>query len=437
MKISGRQFGRPGPGRRVGLVLAAFGAWAVTTATAVAQPATPASPPIRPKEARPDVSWREARLVTGRMAFVSGKVVDLYNTRSGHLNIFRVGEDGEWDFSVVIRSSDQKNFPEPVGKMYTGKYVRAYGMVTSYAGKPQVFVRSPDRIQILSEPYVTSPFKKPEFAPKDEITIATYNILNLFDDEDDPYRNDEFTRTKPRDELERVAERIRKLDADVIAFQEVESRGYLTRFIEVFLPQMGYEHIVHLEGNDLRGIDVCLASRLPVGPVRSYRHVTFPDENGNPMRFRRDLLCAQIEPPGADPIQVWVVHLKSKGGGEGSGPIRVGEARQIRKLLDGELQSNPEARIIVCGDFNDTWDSAALRAIVGRGSTAMKCFAEEIPKKEQISYNKEPYRSMIDFILCSPGLAQRYVPGSYQIHPGTVKSSGSDHNPVSARFKMK
>ena len=88
----------------------------------------------------------------------------------------------------------------------------------------------------------------------------------------------------------------------------------------------------------------------------------------------------------------------------GSNTVRVGEARFIRKLLDAELQSNPEARIFVCGDFNDTWNSSALKTIVGDGSTAMHCFASELTKEQKITYNKEPYRSMIDFVLCSPAL---------------------------------
>jgi endonuclease/exonuclease/phosphatase family metal-dependent hydrolase len=44
---------------------------------------------------------------------------------------------------------------------------------------------------------------------------------------------------------------------------------------------------------------------------------------------------------------------------------------------------------------------------------------------------------MIDFILCSPELANYYVSGSYRIHPGSVAAIGSDHNPVSAAFRLR
>ena len=90
-----------------------------------------------------------------------------------------------------------------------------------------------------------------------------------------------------------------------------------------------------------------------------------------------------------------------------------------------------------CGDFNDDWGSPTLKTIVGSGSTGLKCFADELPSDQRITYNKEPYRSMIDFILCAPGMAERYVKGSFAIRAGTVESSGSDHNPVLARFRVK
>ena len=41
---------------------------------------------------------------------------------------------------------------------------------------------------------------------------------------------------------------------------------------------------------------------------------------------------------------------------------------------------------------------------------------------------------MIDFILASPAMTQRYVTDSYQIMPGSPADSGSDHNIVFAQF---
>ena len=45
---------------------------------------------------------------------------------------------------------------------------------------------------------------------------------------------------------------------------------------------------------------------------------------------------------------------------------------------------------------------------------------------------------MIDFALASPAMAKRYVPKSYRIFvDGGPAGTGSDHNPVTARFLTK
>ena len=44
----------------------------------------------------------------------------------------------------------------------------------------------------------------------------------------------------------------------------IENRGDLQRLVTAMIPDLGYEHVVLLEGNDYRGIDVAVLSRLPV-----------------------------------------------------------------------------------------------------------------------------------------------------------------------------
>jgi len=345
--------------------------------------------------------------------------------------------DRSRSFTAIVRKRNYSNFPKQPTFLYGHKVVRIHGVISQYKGKPQIELSSPDQITVLTkeEPIPAAP--PPASHPFNGIAkVGCYNVLNLFDDYDDPYHPDEGTDPKPREALEKLAQTIRKADADVLALEEVENRDYLERFVRAMLPDMGYQNVVCIESNDRRGIDCAVLSRFPVGPVTSYRHVLFSDGSGGMMRFRRDLLRVRIEPPDAPSFDVFAVHFKSKGGGGDTERIRSAECRQARKILDGLLEKDKGARFIICGDFNDTWNSKPLKILRGTGPKELVAFLDDLPKNT-VTFNKEPYRSVIDFILCSPAMAKRYVPKSYSVLDGTVDSSGSDHNPVLIQFRLK
>ena len=398
-----------------------------------------AEPAIHPDEGLKHLAWQDARKAAGEVAYISGKIIDVNS--SGRVNFLNFDTKRPADFVVVVFRENLENFPQPLDEMYNGKIIRVRGMVSLYRDRPEISVTSPDQIEILDELPPTTEGEAAKVtrppAVEGQVVVATYNTLNLFDDEDDPYHNDEGTPAKPREQLEHLAHSIAELNADVIAFQEVENRFYLQRFVKVFLPDLGYENVVHFEGNDSRGIDVCLVSRVPIGPVRSYRHLKFPGADGTVRSFNRDVLAVTIEPPEAKPFEAWVVHLKSNSGGrEFAEPVRLAEAKELRKLLDHELDKDPEARIIVLGDFNDTWDSESTQTIVGSGPTALWSATTELKGELPDTYNEGEYKSMIDFILCSPAMAKTYVKGSFRVIPGSTSTTGSDHNPVAVSFRL-
>jgi len=398
--------------------------------------------PLPADEGAPRVRWQDARQYVGQDAVVFGHVLQTKTIRNWCFLNFH--PDYRTTFTVAIPRHTFERFPAAPEKMYADKDIAVFGRVVLYKGKPEIVVGSPARITVGAKfpeqaaPKNTARVAKPR-AFEGSCAVATFNLLNLFDEQDDPYHSDETTRVKPRSELDRVADTIRQLDADVLALQEVESRGYLERFVRMLLPDLGYEHVVLLEGNSHRGIDVALLSRFPVGPVTSYRHLRFPDPAGRMMSFRRDLLRARIEPPGVPPFDVFVVHLKSKAGGETEETlaIRMGETLQIRRILDGLLAADPSARFVICGDFNDTLDSKPVQAVIGTGSGRLGVFVDDLPDDQRITYNKEPHRSMIDFIMASPAMGKCYRKGSCRVLPGSVSATGSDHNPVSVVFDLR
>jgi endonuclease/exonuclease/phosphatase family metal-dependent hydrolase len=392
---------------------------------------------IRSDEGRPQVMWQEARQVVGKVALVSGEVIGV--PRVGRITFINFDERRPVRFAGVIFEDNLANFPKPPAEMYNGKIVRIRGRVSVFQNQPQIVITSPEQVEVLDKLPSASNAPRPVARAKPgQLVIAAYNVLNLFDDVDDPYREDETTPAKPREELEALAQSIESLGADVIALEEVENRDYLERFVDVFLPHLGYDHVVLFEGNDTRGIDVAVISRVPVGEVRSHRHIKFKGTDGSEQRFQRDLLAVTLEPEGGQPMQVWVVHLKSKRGDDdaASSIIRVAEATQIRKLLEAELAQDPQARILVTGDFNDTADSATIQTIVGAGPTAMWSVMTDLgPNPKLLTYNEGEFKSVIDFMLVTPALRQQYVKGSFRVPQGSIETTGSDHNPLVATFQ--
>lgn len=411
----------------ISLLLAAS-AWAQTT------------PAIDPDEGVPRITWKDAAQAIGQTVFVSGKIVNVGRTeRIAFLNFEDKRPPG---FVAVIFSDNWNKFPGDPRDLYRGKIVEIRGMVTTYQDRPQMVVTRPEQIKILDAMPPTEKLtdERPTItwsADPNKMVVCTFNVLNLFDDVDDPYTNDEGTRAKPREELENLALALRRVNADVVALQEVENRGYLERFVKLFLDDMGYEHIVHFEGNDLRGIDVAVLSRAPIGEVTSRRHLQFEGPDGVTRSFQRDVPAITVVPSVGTPLEIWPVHLKSKSDSvETSEPIRLAEAAELRRLLDEKFTADPAARIVLLGDFNDTRESQSMATIFGTGETKMWA-PEATETEDSISDPAFPNgRPPIDFITLSPAVKSVYVEDSCQIRRSPREYDGSDHDPLWVELKL-
>ena len=386
--------------------------------------------PISDFEGLSIVGWSDADQVVGKTAVITGKIVDV--GRAGRVNFLNFDARRRDVFKVVVFQEQIDRFPQSLKEMYHNKLVAVRGRVTLYKDVPQIEVASPDQVRIVKKLPKSRIIEPKRRKLSKRIRVATFNIRNLFDDVDDPYFADETTIAKPRSEIELLAATIEEIDADVMALQEVESRGYLQRFNDVFLRDLGYE-VVHYAGNDQRGSGLAVLSRIPVGQVTSHRHRRFRNPRDEPARFSRDLLCVELLHPFAPSFEVWVTHLKSKRGGPAATePQRMAETTEIRRILEARLTREPQARILLMGDFNDTKESRPMKNLLA-GSFAG--FFSDLPS-DSITYNLPPYQAMIDFILASPHAQQGFVQNSYRIVDQTLQQSGSDHNAVVAEFEF-
>ncbi len=201
-------------------------------------------------------------------------------------------------------------------------------------------------------------------------TIAFYNLENLFDTVNDPEKMDDtFT---PKGDAKwtehRLASKVRKLGSVItsigqgdnpykpvlVGVAEVENASVMQRLVDApHLKELGYS-FVHFDAPDERGIDTALLYRSAFFKVLSSEAVFLPLETsqGKP-DFTRDILHVTGELEGQR-VHVLVNHWPSRRAGEKeTAPKRLAAAKKNREVISKIKSTEPEARIIVMGDFND------------------------------------------------------------------------------------
>jgi endonuclease/exonuclease/phosphatase family metal-dependent hydrolase len=136
------------------------------------------------------------------------------------------------------------------------------------------------------------------------------------------------------------------VDADILAVVEVENRAALQRLNRDLLGGM-YRHVMLVDGNDDRGIDVGIMTKAGF-PIRSIRsHVDASDASG--LIFSRDCAQYEIATPSGAVLHVLVNHFKSQSGGGGAQRRR--QAGEVRRIVDALTAAGEH--VIVLGDLNE------------------------------------------------------------------------------------
>jgi endonuclease/exonuclease/phosphatase family metal-dependent hydrolase len=260
---------------------------------------------------------------------------------------------------------------------------------------------------------------------------------------------------KPKDTEARalVAQRIRRMNLDVLAVQEVEDIDTLRQFNREDLDGL-YPHIVLIEGNDPRLIDVGVMSKLPIGSVTSWQRATSP-EAPEELVFGRDLLEVEIlnSQRNAKLCTLFNTHLKSNYVDFRTDPIVGREAANLRRARQARVMTRiikermrPDSRFVVVGDMNDTPDSAPLSAFAQdtelRMVNALDNPRETHPAKpdnpmpsgpawtHRFKTSGEPaHYALYDHIWLSPALAPRRQ-AAWIDRRSKHAGDGSDHDPA-------
>lgn len=198
-------------------------------------------------------------------------------------------------------------------------------------------------------------------------TIVFYNVENLFDTIDDPGVIDEeftpagknkWTSDRYATKLHHLAEAINLASPDknpmLIGVVEIENERVLNDLVKTDQLAKTNYLTAHKDSPDARGIDCALlydANRftpLQVVPLA----VTLSDE---PDFKTRDVLYVRGQLKGGTIIHVFVNHWPSRRGGESANSEykRIRAAEVARTKVNEILEADPNANIILMGDFND------------------------------------------------------------------------------------
>ena len=284
------------------------------------------------------------------------------------------------------------------------------------------------------------------------LAVATFNVENLFDG--------------PPEELEPKLEALsRHIDVAlrrpaILAVQEVESEAVLSKLAARLERDSGAPYRARsLGSSDGRGIEngllfdtsqVSLSSvRLMAGPRIDE---AFGPESGSP---GREPIVGRFRVRGLDGELVVIGnHFKSKRGDDPlfgarqpprreTEPLRKRQARAVRAGMDGLLGDDPEALVLVAGDFNDfafpepgEGEDHPLGVLEGLGDTVrFENLTLRLP--DAYTFLFEGNSQVLDHLLVSPALGRLVL--SYEIVHGNADRPGgaSDHDVPVVRVRLR
>ncbi len=255
-------------------------------------------------------------------------------------------------------------------------------------------------------------------------TIAFYNLENLFDTVDNPKINDneflpdskkQWDTEKYYNKLDSLAKVISMISSsggpEILGLCEMENREVLEDLCNrSSLKNYSYQ-IAHIESRDRRGIDVALFF-MPIYIMDTALAIQVEIENEPDFRTR-NILYVRLIGKRKEVYHFYVNHWPSRyGGREESNYKRMAASNSLKIHLNQVLENDPQANIIIIGDFNDETTDASLQNLNG---TVINTFAA-LDSMEKGSYRYRDNWNMLDQILISPSLLDGkkpdYVPNS-------------------------
>lgn len=276
--------------------------------------------------------------------------------------------------------------------------------------------------------------------------VATYNVENYVDVEGGGRH------PKPAESKTKVRECIKALSADVLALEEMGSTNALLELrASLKTDGVDYPYWEHVTGFDTN-IHVAILSKFPFAARRPHTNDNFL-LSGRRFRVSRGFAEVDVRVTPTYTFTMIAAHLKSRRPipEADEAEMRAEEAKILRGKIDADLAANPNINLVVLGDFNDTKDSNAIKALIGgrgknslvdtrpaerNGDNAPNSNPHFEPRNITWThyYGKEDSYSRIDYILLSQGMMREWLRNETYILTMPNWGVASDHRPLVATF---
>ena len=283
----------------------------------------------------------------------------------------------------------------------------------------------------------------------DTLRVATYNVENYLDQPTASRRGVKSAEAKAK-----IRETICALKPDVLALEEMGSTNALLELHAALKAEgQNFPFLEYVKSFDTN-IHIAVLSKLPIVARRPHTNELFLLD-GKHFQVKRGFAELDIQAATNFTCTLIAAHLKSHLSTPDADEAeeRLGEAKALRKIIDTRLAQNPDAKLVVLGDFNDEKDSAAIKQIIGRGKLKLtdtrpaerngdNAYGESpdiTPRTVAWTYfyGKNDTWSRIDYILISSGLLKNWVKPDTYIPMVPNWGIGSDHRPIVATFSTK
>ena len=273
------------------------------------------------------------------------------------------------------------------------------------------------------------------------VVVASYNVENYLKMERKVDGKTVPDAPKPEQEIAAVIDVVKEINPDILGIVEMGDEKTLDEFrARLKAAGLDYPHKEWVRGTDAAR-HVALLSRFPIVARNSRDEVPF-ELNGKQMRVGRGILDVTVKLADNFLLHLVGAHLKSRREVPDLDQVamRAKEAWYLREHLDKILRENPEEKLLLFGDMNDTKNEYPIKELLG--STRDPLRMKDLFLTDYYGYRWTHYwssadiYSRIDYLMVSQGLWPDINMDKSGISSSRIWYKASDHRAIFTTIKV-